>query len=98
VPGLVFKPYDSSGFEYKEARVDLFVNVVESGDRFLFTMEYSTRLFKKETIQHFCQYFKEISTAAAADENIPLKDISLSINVKPAETRLFEDDNKDFGF
>jgi hypothetical protein len=78
--------------------VDLLLSGVDRGDRFLFTMEYSTRLFKKETILHFYQYFKEIIAALAANENMLLKDISLSIDVTSAETRIFHDDGSDFGF
>jgi hypothetical protein len=94
---LEFKPY-GSGLEYRESRVDLLISGVDRGDRFFFTVEYSTRLFKKETILRFSQYFKEIIAAVVENENIMLKDIPLSTDLTSAETRLFQDDGSDFGF
>ncbi len=95
--GLEFKSYDG-GFEYSESRFDLLISGVDRGDRFSFTVEYSTRLFKKETILRFSQYFKEIIVAVVENENILLKDIPLSIDLASAETLLLQDEENDFGF
>jgi acyl carrier protein len=93
---LEFKPY--TGYEYRESRFDLLISGSDTGDRFQFTVEYSTRLFKEETIQRFGHYFREIIAAVVEDETVRLKDIPLSIDLASAEAGTFRDDDGDFAF
>jgi amino acid adenylation domain-containing protein len=92
---LTFKPYKT---EYSESRFDLLISGVDQGDRFLFTMEYNTRLFKTGTIERFIDYFRQITAKAADDETIQLKDITLSTDLETASVSVFQDDDSDFGF
>ncbi|MCX6582592.1 MAG: amino acid adenylation domain-containing protein, partial [Candidatus Aminicenantes bacterium] len=92
---IKLKPYNT---EYNDSKFDLLISGTAKGDRFSFSMQYSTQLFKTETILRFSQYFKEIIAAVMEDENMLLKDIPLSTNLASAETRLFQDDGSDFGF
>jgi len=92
---LKFNPYKT---EYNESRFDLLISGVDRGDHFSFTMEYSTQLFKTETIERFIDYFRQITTAVVEDETIQLKDITLSTDLDAAAASVFQDDGSDFGF
>ncbi|MDQ1355459.1 MAG: hypothetical protein QG657_5769, partial [Acidobacteriota bacterium] len=92
---IILEPYNS---EYNESKFDLLIGGIDIGERFLFSIQYSTQLFKKETIQRFSQYFKEIISAVVGDESMTLKDIPLSSDLASANARLFKDDGSEFGF
>jgi len=55
--GLVLKPYE---YEDKTAKFDLTLSAVEDKGKLFFTFEYSTNLFREETIYRFIAYFKNI--------------------------------------
>ncbi|HLP58734.1 MAG TPA: amino acid adenylation domain-containing protein [Candidatus Deferrimicrobium sp.] len=55
--GLTFSRY---GFDYKVSKFDLMLHGEEIDESLYFHFEYSTRLFKKSTIERFILYFKEI--------------------------------------
>jgi len=93
--GLKLRPYNS---EYTESGFDLLIGGVDRGDRFLFTFQYSTQLFKAETIRRFIDYFKEITAAVAADETVKPLDITLSTDLEDAADSVFRDDESEFGF
>ena len=54
-------------YENQTAKFDLTLNGSETGERLSFFFEYSTKLFKKETIQRFIDYFKKIVSAVIRD-------------------------------
>lgn len=54
---LELKPYP---YENKIAKFDLTLNVMDHREQLFFSFEYSTKLFKEETIKMFISYFKEI--------------------------------------
>jgi len=92
---IKLKPYNT---EYNDSKFDLLISGTAKGDRISFSMQYSTQLFKTETILRFSQYFKEIIAAVVENENMVLKDIPLSTDLASAEIRLFQNDGSDFGF
>ncbi|MDQ1349859.1 MAG: Amino acid adenylation protein, partial [Acidobacteriota bacterium] len=92
---IKIKRFDS---EYNESKFELLINVTDLRDRFSFSIQYSTQLFKKETIRRFGQYFKEIIAAVVENENILLQDIPLSIDLESAETWSLQDEENDFDF
>ncbi|MCP4152737.1 MAG: amino acid adenylation domain-containing protein, partial [bacterium] len=55
IPGITLKPYHH---EKEVAKFDLMLITMEIENRLLFTFEYCTKLFKKETIKRFINYFK----------------------------------------
>ena len=59
IPGLKLSPYE---FENKTAKFDLTLTGMEVEEKLLFTFEYSTKLFKQETIERFIVYFMNILT------------------------------------
>jgi tryptophanyl-tRNA synthetase len=80
IPGLQLAPY---AYENKTAKFDLTFIVVEQGESLYCAVEYSTNLFKEETIRRFIGYFKTILSAVnenprqrlCAIEIIPAVDI-----------------------
>ncbi|MCP5047949.1 MAG: amino acid adenylation domain-containing protein, partial [bacterium] len=57
IPGLKLTPVP---FEWKIAKFDLLLACIEKDEHLSCTLEYSTRLFKQETIQRFTGYFNKI--------------------------------------
>ncbi|MCX6584302.1 MAG: condensation domain-containing protein, partial [Candidatus Aminicenantes bacterium] len=57
LPGLKFVPYE---YENKTSKFDLTLNAVEAEGKLLLTFEYSTNLFKVETVERFSAYFVNI--------------------------------------
>jgi tyrocidine synthetase-3 len=55
---------------WKISKFDLSMHVNEADEELLFTLEYSTALFNRETVERFYGYFIRAASAAAAD---PLK-------------------------
>ncbi|HLP59502.1 MAG TPA: amino acid adenylation domain-containing protein, partial [Candidatus Deferrimicrobium sp.] len=59
------------------AKFDLTLTAAEFGDRFLFTIEYCTRLFKAETIDRFITYFKRLWDSLAEDFDKKLSELEI---------------------
>jgi amino acid adenylation domain-containing protein len=59
------------------ARFDIVFQVIEINDRFDCSVEYCTRLFKKETIKKFIAYFKKILEAVYHNAGQKLLDIEI---------------------
>lgn len=66
LPGLALKQYNA---QYGVSQFDLTLWVVESPEKLLLKFEYATALFKKETIEKFIAYFRNILAAVTADIN-----------------------------
>jgi amino acid adenylation domain-containing protein len=64
IPGLKLLPYH---YEWNTSKFDLSLHGFESEETLSFIFEYSTKLFKRETVERFISYFKK---TAAAVENI----------------------------
>jgi tyrocidine synthetase-3 len=66
--------------EYKinRARYDLLYSIEDRNGELFFNMEYSTDLFKKETIKNFIKYFKEIVSCVQKDKHVRLDSIEIS--------------------
>jgi tyrocidine synthetase-3 len=65
------------GDRYGTSKFDLTLNSVEENEKILFTIQYSTKLFKKETIQQFVTYFKKIVSTIAKEPVIPIWKIDI---------------------
>ncbi|MCP5054025.1 MAG: hypothetical protein GY940_43050, partial [bacterium] len=74
IPGLGLTPYD---YESDTSKFDLTLTAMEEADRFLFSMTYSTTLFKKETIERFINYFKRLAATLTADTQQRLSQVEL---------------------
>ncbi|UCH98493.1 MAG: amino acid adenylation domain-containing protein [Candidatus Aminicenantes bacterium] len=58
IRGLTLEPHLYNNYTSK---FDLTLEAIEDDNALLFTFEYATRLFKKETIHRFIDYFKKIT-------------------------------------
>ncbi len=96
VYGLTLKPYE---YTRRASKFDLTLRGVETRDSILLTIEYSTKLFKLETIKRFIGYFNEIVALLSTDIDIPLQDIKISYDLlDPESDLLLEEAGSDFGF
>ena len=101
MPGLNIKPY---AYKRDIAKMDLTLTGVEMEDRLSFRIEYSTQLFKQETIERFIDYFKDIvqqvcaDNAANAANHIRLGDIHIAHGLLTAESVSVEDNDEGFRF
>jgi amino acid adenylation domain-containing protein len=57
ISGLRLQPY---GQHSMDSKFDMTFNAVESDDRIYFSIEFCTKLFKKETLQRLSLFFKQI--------------------------------------
>ncbi|HLP48889.1 MAG TPA: condensation domain-containing protein, partial [Candidatus Kapabacteria bacterium] len=97
IPGLKIKPLEDKNFQ---AKFDLLFTGKERGEKenLFFSIEYSTELFKKEKIERFIAYFKEIISAVENNENSSLKDIEITQDLSSAAADLYREVESDFEF
>ncbi|MDQ1350870.1 MAG: hypothetical protein QG657_1172, partial [Acidobacteriota bacterium] len=81
IPGLKLVPYE---YENKTSKFDLTLYVVEVEEKLLLTFEYSTKLFKRKTIERVIGYFKNMVKHIIS--NLPAK--ILEAEIISEETRL----------
>ncbi|MDQ1354617.1 MAG: hypothetical protein QG657_4926, partial [Acidobacteriota bacterium] len=74
IPGLKATPYD---YKYKTSKFDLTLIGFELGETLSFTFEYSTQLFKQETIERFIVYFKYIVRSIIANPDQRICDLEI---------------------
>ncbi|UCH93240.1 MAG: amino acid adenylation domain-containing protein, partial [Candidatus Aminicenantes bacterium] len=84
---LKLKTYKFQGYQ---AMLDLILTVitVNRTREILFNFGYCTKLFKKETIEKFITYFKEIIAAVVKDKHVRLKEIKISLDLEEANLEL----------
>jgi len=74
--------------EYQDyiAKIDLILTVSEINPtrELLFNFGYCTKLFRKETIETFITYFKEIISAVVKNKRVLLKEIKISLALEEA--------------
>ncbi len=75
--------------EMKRTRLkcDLTLSCGEAGDKLLFSLSYSVKLFKEKTIRDFTGYFKKILAAALDNPGIKLSQIALGLKQEDAASR-----------
>jgi hypothetical protein len=75
IPGLEIKPYE---YETQLSQFDMYWVGEEVEGELHFMVGYRTKLYKKQTIESFISYFKEILSAVVRNKEIKLKDIHIS--------------------
>jgi iturin family lipopeptide synthetase A len=86
--GTTFSPCKE--YENKVSKFDMTLYAHEVSDHILFYLEYSTRLFKRSTIEKFAQRYIDIIEQVIEDKKIKFKDINISpdlVAVKPKVTK-----------
>ncbi|MCP5046907.1 MAG: hypothetical protein GY940_07025, partial [bacterium] len=84
--------------EQKVSKVDLTLTAVEEDDEIFCTLEYCTKLFKRETIGRFAGLFKDITESVVNNRKIKLADIEVSYELVQATSNVYEEDSNDFDF
>jgi amino acid adenylation domain-containing protein len=82
----------------RTTKYDLVLTGTEAGNRLLLTFQYSTKLFKRETIERYGQYLEEIASSILENHTIRLEDISLSHDLLTPVTFVVQEEEGDFGF
>jgi amino acid adenylation domain-containing protein len=59
------------------SRFDLSLTIIDRGHGLVFRFEYSTRLFKPETMERFLKYFKNILSGIAVDPYVKLSHLEI---------------------
>ncbi len=80
------------------AKFELSLYGIETHNTLRFNFEYCTALFKKETINRFVHYFKDIIVAVTATPDIKIKDIPISYKYIDAQFKVSGDELEGFGF
>jgi len=70
-------PADIYSDNRHSAKFDLDICIEESGGTFYFTLEYCSKLFKKETIARYALYLKNILAAVTTDSHVRLSSIDM---------------------
>ena len=88
IPGLKIKSYEH---ENLTSKFDLSLIAAEAEEKLLFTFEYSTKLFEKETIERFIAYFENIVSGVLKDKYSGLS--SMEIITEEEKKRILIDFN-----
>ncbi len=95
IPGLTITPCD---YNPDIAQFDMYLTAEERKNRLIFKLGYAARLFKKETVESFFRYFREIIENVTANKDTRLKDIEISQQLLDPGTEMIDDAQGDFGF
>jgi amino acid adenylation domain-containing protein len=87
--GLTITPY---AYESKTSKFDLAFFAHDRGEKLYITIEYCTRLFRKETIQRFANCFKTIISAIVKNSQIKISGMEI-ISRNEKQQVLFEFNN-----
>ncbi|HEX3029708.1 MAG TPA: condensation domain-containing protein, partial [Clostridia bacterium] len=71
---IVFKPFT---FKNYTSKFDMTLETYETDDSLTFTLEYSTELFKRETMERLSCHFINILSLIAANKDIKLSEIDM---------------------
>ncbi|QDX95378.1 amino acid adenylation domain-containing protein [Brevibacillus laterosporus] len=87
VNGLTLIPYP---YTHQTAKFDLTLQAMEQGDRFHFTWEYRTALFKRDTIEQMGQNYVELLRMVTANKDMLINEIPF-LRTKKMESAITED-------
>jgi len=77
---------------------DLYFQGAVIKEEIFLVLVYSTKLFKKETIERFANYIKEIILTVTGNNQVKLKDIKISHDLGTAASTILQDEKEEFGF
>jgi hypothetical protein len=78
--------------EYNISKFDMSFSGVEIRNTLNFTIEYCTKLFRKEKIKRFVGYFKEVLAAIVENKDIKLAEIKITHDIMAAEKKIPQSD------
>ncbi|MCK5056836.1 MAG: hypothetical protein KAT34_09290, partial [Candidatus Aminicenantes bacterium] len=85
-------------YEDTQSRFDLILSGIERGDLIIFIFIYAAGLFKRETIERFAAYFREIVAAVTKNDTIGLSDITISHDLGEVKSDVYQGKESDFDF
>lgn len=94
MPDLRLEPYNTP---HEIAKFDLSLEAKEADSRLFMSFEYSTELFKEETVIRFSKYLQKIIAIVSTDANIKLADIDL-LNEQERNQLLYTFNSSDVNF
>lgn len=97
-PGQPVPPPAQANDRPAHAKFDLQVSGGDTGDYIQMAMGYRTSLFKPETMERFCHYFKEIAAEAAHNEHLRMEEFEVSNRLSEAGSTNFESEDSEFDF
>lgn len=95
ISDLEVKHYEGEGIF---SMFDMYLYGAEVREELFLGITYCAKLFKKETIERFTRYLKEIVSLVVENNRIKLKDIKISHDLGIAGSNVIQDDGEDFGF
>ncbi|MCP4157035.1 MAG: non-ribosomal peptide synthetase, partial [bacterium] len=81
---------------HKSAHFDLMLHTTVAAATIHLMFEYSTALFKESTIEDFAVYYIEILEQVVENPQIPLEEISITLNLLTATSTVIPDDDDDW--
>lgn len=82
----------------KFSMFDMFLFGAEIGETLILGITYAASLFKRETVERFVQYFKEIVLSVVANGEITLGEIKISHHLGTAKAEVFGSEDREFEF
>jgi bacitracin synthase 3 len=95
VRALELKPGE---YNQKISHYDLLVVAVEEVDKITISINYSTMLFKKETVEKIAEHYLQILDQVMTNKMKKLKDIFLSNDLIEIKSDFLDDNQEDFEF
>jgi 3-oxoacyl-(acyl-carrier-protein) synthase/acyl carrier protein len=97
-PAKAFAVPEKYDYDTGVSKFDIGLLYWKSADKLMMMFEYCTRLFKRETIERFISFFKDIVSAVTANKNIRLEEIEISHSLLAASEDVIPDEPGDFEF
>jgi amino acid adenylation domain-containing protein len=85
-------------FDVKISMFDLLINAIEVSGAVNLTMNYSTQLFKRSTVEDFSKKYLEILEQMVENPDIRLKEIKMTYDLVAIKPKKLLEDEEDFGF
>ncbi len=79
-------------YQLTTSKFDLYLYGEERDGRLVFFLEYSTQLFKQETIEKFIKNFKEVISQVVENKDIKLQNITISHHIYDKKIEIPETD------
>jgi bacitracin synthase 1 len=85
-------------YEARATQLDISLEVVEINERIEFFLTYCTKLFKRETIEKFIEFFNIIISTVLENKEIKLEDIAVPQHLEKAQLNIPQPGEITFGF
>jgi amino acid adenylation domain-containing protein len=79
IEGLKLKPYP---FEIKTTKFEQVLLAIETENKIYFILSYSTKVYKRETMEQLCKHYQDILKTVLKNGRIKLIDIELILDYK----------------